>query len=67
MIALDTIAATLMPSTTTLLVGGGIFYSGGVAFHLLRCMPYHHVAWHGCVVAGASCHLTAVAQEIFMA
>lgn len=65
--ALDTIAATLMPSTTALLVGGGAFYSGGVAFHLLRAMPYHHVVWHGCVVAGASCHLAAIAQEIVLA
>lgn len=65
--ALDTIVATLMPSTTALLAGGGAFYSGGVLFHLLRAMPYHLVAWHGCVVAGASCHLAAVAQEIVLA
>ena len=64
--ALDAIAAALMASTTALLVGGGVFYSGGVVFHLLRRLPYHNVAWHGCVVAGASCHLAAVAQEIVL-
>lgn len=65
--ALDAIVAALMPSTAALLVAGGAFYSGGVAFHLLRGMPYHQVVWHGCVVAGASCHLAAIAQEIVLA
>ncbi len=65
--AFDAIAATLMRSTTALLVGGGVFYSGGVAFHLLRRLPFHNVAWHGCVVAGASCHFAAIAQEVTLA
>jgi hemolysin III len=43
-----------------LLLAGGLLYSLGVAFHLLRRMPFQNEAWHACVVAAAACHVAAV-------
>ena len=36
-----------------LLLAGGILYSAGVAFYVRKGMPWHHVIWHGFVLAAA--------------
>ncbi len=51
-------------SALILLLIGGLFYSGGVAFHLWRSLPYHNAIWHGFVLAGSACHFAAVAIEL---
>lgn len=40
----------------TLLVTGGVVYSLGVIFYVLKQVPYTHAIWHMFVLGGASCH-----------
>jgi len=39
---------------------GGIFYTLGVVFYLVKLIPYHHAIWHVFVLAGAVSHLIGV-------
>ncbi len=50
----------LPPAALVLVAAGGLIYSTGVAFHLLRRMPFQNEAWHACVVAAAACHFMAI-------
>lgn len=43
-----------------LIIAGGACYTLGVAFYLLRRMPYNHAVWHLFVLGGAICHFLAV-------
>jgi len=43
-----------------LIVAGGVAYTIGIAFYALRQMPYHHLVWHLCVIAGSVLHYFAV-------
>lgn len=43
-----------------LLVSGGLAYTFGIVFYLLRRMPYHHMIWHLFVLAGSVFHYFAV-------
>jgi hemolysin III len=47
-----------------LLLAGGLLYSLGVIFHVVRRMPFQNEAWHACVVAAASCHFAAVVTGV---
>jgi hemolysin III len=50
-----------MPASGILwLAGGGVAYTGGVAFFVLKRVRYAHFAWHLCVLAGTACHFVAV-------
>jgi hemolysin III len=42
------------------LFGGGFFYSAGALVYMAKKVPFHHAAWHLCVVAGSACHVFAV-------
>lgn len=42
------------------LFGGGLFYSGGVAFYAWDRPPFAHAIWHLFVLAGSSAHVVAV-------
>ena len=43
------------------LIGGGIAYTGGVAFYACdRRLPYGHFVWHLFVLVGTTCHFFAV-------
>jgi len=45
----------------TLLVAGGLAYTGGVVFFMLDSrLRYAHTIWHGFVAAGTACHYFAV-------
>jgi len=50
----------LDPRAMHLIIAGGLLYTGGVAFHLWRRLPYHIALWHGAVLAAAACHYAAV-------
>ena len=39
---------------------GGVFYTAGTLFYLMRRIPYHHAIWHGFVLAGSVCHFISV-------
>jgi hemolysin III len=43
-----------------LLVAGGLAYTLGTAFYLLKKVPYTHMVWHLFVLAGSVCHVLAV-------
>ncbi|CAN5335122.1 hemolysin III family protein [soil metagenome] len=43
-----------------LMLGGGIAYTGGVAFYTNQRLRYSHFFWHLCVLAGTVCHYLAV-------
>ncbi|MBR9727252.1 hemolysin III family protein [Shewanella intestini] len=40
----------------SLLIAGGIFYSVGVIFYVIKRIPYNHAIWHLFVLAGAFSH-----------
>lgn len=54
------VIANLPAASMTLLVAGGLAYTGGVALYLARRIPYHHALWHGAVVAGALLQFLAI-------
>jgi len=39
---------------------GGLFYTSGVAFYLLKKLPFHHSIWHIFVLCGSICHFLAL-------
>ncbi|MBR2835485.1 MAG: hemolysin III family protein [Coriobacteriales bacterium] len=52
---------TLLPAGGIwLLIAGGISYSLGVVFYLLKRIPYAHMVWHLFVLGGSICHFFAV-------
>jgi hemolysin III len=51
----------VMPTIgAAMMLGGGLLYSGGVVFFLWHKLPFHHVIWHGFVLAGAAVHCLAI-------
>lgn len=57
---LPVLLALLPPTGTVLLVAGGICYTVGTAFYLMRRIPFMHMVWHLFVLAGSVCHFLAV-------
>jgi hemolysin III len=58
--------ASRMPRTGILLIlAGGLAYTGGLVFYLVRRFPYHHLAWHICVLIGTAFHYVAVLRYAF--
>jgi hemolysin III len=50
-----------LPTTAVwLLVCGGLAYTGGAVFYVMKRVPYMHAVWHGWVIAGSACHVLAV-------
>jgi hemolysin III len=43
-----------------LLVGGGLFYTGGVVFYVDKRRAWTHPVWHLFVLGGSICHYFAV-------
>jgi hemolysin III len=55
-----------MPRTGLLLIGaGGLAYTGGLVFYMARRFPYHHLAWHLCVLVGTTFHYFAVLRYAY--
>lgn len=54
----------LVPKISTfglaMIVAGGVLYSVGVAFYLMRRVPYAHTVWHLFVLGGSTCNFLAV-------
>ncbi|SFM16666.1 PAQR family membrane homeostasis protein TrhA [Marinobacter zhejiangensis] len=44
----------------SLVVAGGITYTLGVVFYLIKKIPYNHAIWHLFVVGGSTCHFFAI-------
>ena len=47
------------------LVAGGVAYTGGVAFYVMKRVRYSHFLWHLCVLTGTTCHFFAVIGYAF--
>ena len=43
-----------------LMLYGGLCYTGGVVFYLMRRLKYHHAIWHVFVLGGTAFHFAAV-------
>jgi hemolysin III len=54
------LASALPPGALPLLVAGGLLYSIGTIFYVLRRVRYAHAVWHGFVLGGTTCHFLAV-------
>ena len=59
-IAIKPLLANISPKGLTWLVFGGVAYTVGVVFFLMRNLKYSHAIWHLFVLAGSSCHVMAV-------
>jgi hemolysin III len=54
------LVAALHPVGLGLLIAGGLFYTGGIVFYLVKRVPYFHSVWHFFVLAGSLCHFFSV-------
>ncbi len=54
------------PSGIAWLIAGGALYILGVAFFLMKRVPYAHLVWHLFVMAGSTCHVVAVFQGVLV-
>lgn len=55
-----TVKSAMSPVSLDLLISGGLCYTGGVVFYLLKKVPYTHAIWHLCVLAGSVLHFFSV-------
>ena len=58
--AIKPMVANLPPAGVWLLVAGGIAYTIGTPFYVLKRVPYFHMVWHLWVLAGSMLHFFAV-------
>jgi hemolysin III len=56
--------ARLPPEGLWLLFGGGLFYTLGTAFYVMKKVPYMHAVWHAFVLGGSICHFLSVALYV---
>ena len=59
-LAIQPLAASLPPAGLWLLVAGGLSYTVGTIFYVLKKVPYMHAIWHVFVLAGSILHFIAV-------
>ncbi|WP_421977243.1 PAQR family membrane homeostasis protein TrhA [Roseivirga seohaensis] len=50
----------ISPEAVNLMLYGGLCYTGGVVFYLMRKLKYHHAIWHIFVMGGTAFHFAAV-------
>ena len=60
LVAIKPLIANMAPQGLTLLVAGGLAYSGGVVFYVNKRIPFNHAIWHLFVLAGATLHYFAI-------
>ncbi|HSK46782.1 MAG TPA: hemolysin III family protein [Coriobacteriia bacterium] len=59
-LAIKPLAAALEPAGLWLLVAGGLAYTVGTIFYVLKKVKYMHAVWHVFVLAGSVLHFLAV-------
>ncbi|ATJ81044.1 hemolysin III family protein [Halomonas beimenensis] len=64
LVAAGEIPTAFSPTGLGLLIAGGLTYSIGVVFFLIRAIPFNHAVWHLCVMGGSACHYFAVYTEV---
>ncbi len=60
LIHLDVILQRLHVGALVLLAVGGVLYTVGAPLHRWSRLRYHSAIWHGCVLAAAACHYSAI-------
>lgn len=63
-IAFGPLLRALPAGAITLIVAGGVCYTGGVAFFAWEKLKFNHAIWHLFVLAGSTCHILAVTLYI---
>lgn len=61
------LTGSLAPGGLALLAAGGVAYTLGTVFYLLKRMRYMHMVWHLFVLAGSALHVLAVALYVLPA
>ena len=59
-IAVKPMWAMLPRAAVAWIFAGGLFYTLGVAFYVMKRVRYHHAVWHGFVLGGSVCHFFAM-------
>jgi len=59
-VAMGPLWKNLAPAGVWLLAAGGLAYTLGTVFYVLKKIPYMHAVWHLFVLAGSVCHFLAV-------
>lgn len=54
------LAATVNDLGLWLVIAGGVTYTLGVVFYLVKQIPFNHAIWHLFVVGGSTCHFFAI-------
>lgn len=62
---LPVLVASLPPVGFWLLVAGGLSYTLGVVFYVLKRVPFAHMVWHFFVLGGSVCHVLAVLLSVY--
>ncbi len=58
--AIKPLTSSLEAAGIWLLVAGGLAYSVGTIFYVMKRVPYMHAVWHVFVLGGSICHFLAV-------
>lgn len=66
-VAGERLLEALPSGALTLLLLGGLVYTGGVVFYLWRRLPYNHAVWHALVLLASGAHFAAVAGYVLPA
>lgn len=59
-LAIQPLIANIAPAGLWLLVAGGLCYTFGTVFYVMKRVPYMHAVWHVLVLAGSILHFLAV-------
>jgi hemolysin III len=59
-VKVEPLLANLSPPGLWLLIGGGIAYTSGTIFYVMKKVPYMHAVWHVFCLAGSVLHFLAV-------
>ncbi|WP_420384756.1 PAQR family membrane homeostasis protein TrhA [Roseivirga sp.] len=60
----DELGEILSPRVVHLMLYGGLSYTLGVVFYLMRKMKYHHAVWHLFVLGGTGFHMYAILKYV---
>ena len=65
-VAIRPLVASIDPAGLWLLIAGGLCYTVGTVFYVLKKVPYMHAVWHLWVLAGSVLHFLAVLLYVIM-
>lgn len=65
-VMIEPLMAALDPAGLWLLVAGGLSYTLGTVFYIMKKVPYMHAVWHLFVLGGSICHFLAVLLFVIM-